>query len=95
MPGLSASASFRNGTLAATLTNPSHDSPLTARIRVAGGSAAEARGVVLTHAEMTGRNTFDHPDEVKPAPLPVTLRGGLVEVTIPKHAIVSIEVRVS
>ena len=78
-----------------TLTNPSHDTPLTARVRLADGSAAEARGMVLTHAEMTGRNTFDRPDEVKPAPLPVTVRGGLAEVTIPKHAVASIEVRVS
>ncbi len=95
MPGLSGSASLKNGTLTVTLTNPSHDTPLTARVRLADGSAVEARGMVLTHAEMTGRNTFDRPDEVKPAPLPVTVRGGLAEVTIPKHAVASIEVRVS
>jgi alpha-N-arabinofuranosidase len=95
MPGISGSASFQNGTLAVSLTNPSHDSPLTARIRLVGGTAAEARGVVLTHSEMTARNTFDRPDEVKPAPLPVTLRGGVVEVAMPKHAVASIEVRVS
>ena len=69
MPGLSGSASLKNGTLAVTLTNPSHDSPLTARIRLASGTAAEARGVVLTHAEMTAHNTFDRPEEVKLAPL--------------------------
>ena len=34
---ISGSASFKNGTLAVTLTNPSHDSPLTARIRLADG----------------------------------------------------------
>jgi alpha-N-arabinofuranosidase len=95
MPGISGSASFQNGALAVSLTNPSHDSPLTARIRLVGGTAAEARGVVLTHSEMTARNTFDRPDEVKPAPLPVTLRGGVVEVAMPKHAVASIEVRVS
>ena len=78
-----------------TLTNPSHDSAADARIRLTDGTATEARGVVLTHAEMTGRNTFDRPDEVKPAPLPVTLRGGVVDVTIPKHAVASIELRVS
>ncbi len=86
---------MKNGTLAVTVTNPSHDSPRTARIRVAGGTATEARAVVLTHAEMTGRNTFDRPDEVRPAPLAVTVGGGVVDVTIPKHAIVSMEVKVS
>ena len=78
-----------------TMTNPSHDSPLTARIRLAGGTATEARGVVLTHAEMTARNTFDRPEEVKLVPLPVTLRGSVVEVVLPKHAVVSLEVNVS
>jgi hypothetical protein len=32
---------------------------------------------------------------VKLAPLPVGIRGGVVEVAIPKHAVVSIEVRLS
>ena len=68
---------------------------MTARIRVAGGTATEARGSVLTHADMTARNTFDRPEEVKLAPLAVNVRGGMVEVAIPKHAVVSIEVRVS
>ena len=78
-----------------TLTNPSHDSPLTARIRLASGTAAEARGSVLTHADMTARNTFERPEEVKLAPIPVNLRGGTVEVAIPKHAVVSLDVRLS
>jgi alpha-L-arabinofuranosidase len=50
---------------------------------------------VLTHADMTAHNTFDRPEEVKLAPLPVSVRGGTVEVAIPKHAVVSIEVRLS
>ena len=95
MPGVSASASFKDGRLTVTLTNPSHDSPLTARIRLAAGTAAEARGSVLTHADMTARNTFDRPEEVKLAPIAVNLRGGTVEVAIPKHAVVSLDVRLS
>ena len=46
-------------------------------------------------AEMTARNTFDRPEEVKLVPLPVTLRGSVVEVVLPKHAVVSLEVKVS
>jgi alpha-N-arabinofuranosidase len=95
MPGISGSASLKNGALTVTLSNPSHDSPLTARIRLTSGTAAEARGVVLTHAEMTAHNTFDRPDEVRLAPMPASLRGGAVEVAIPKHAVVSLEIRVS
>ena len=95
MPGLSGSASIKDGRVALTLTNPSLDAPLTARIRLTGGSAVEGRGLVLTHAEMMARNTFDRPEEVKLAPLPVNVRGGLLEVAIPRHAVVSIDVHVS
>ena len=95
MPGLSASASLKDRKLAVTLTNPSLDSPVTARIRIAGGAAAEARGVVLTHADMMARNTFDRPEEVKLAPLPASVRGSIVEIVIPKHGVASIEVMVS
>ena len=50
---------------------------------------------MLTHADMTAHNTFDRPEEVKLAPIPVNLRGGTVEVAIPKHAVVSLDVRLS
>jgi alpha-N-arabinofuranosidase len=95
MPGLSGSASLKDGRLLVTLANPSLDSPVTTRIRLTAGNAAEARGTVLTHADMTARNTFDQPENVKLAPLPVNIKGGTVEVAIPQHAVASIEVRVS
>ncbi len=91
MPGLSGSTSVQDRRLAVTLTNPSLDSPLAARIRLSGGSASEARAVVLTHASMMARNTFDRPGEVKLAPLPVAVRSGALELDIPRHAVVSIE----
>lgn len=40
------------------------------------------------------RNTLLRPVEVKLAPLAVSLRGGTVKMAMPKHAVVSIEVRV-
>ena len=95
MPGVSASASLKDRKLAVTLTNPSHDSPLTARVRLSAGSCVRGSRSVLTHADMTARNTFDRPEEVKLAPMPVNLRGGTVEVVIPKHAVVSLDVRLS
>ena len=95
MPGLSGSASLKEKRLTVTLTNPSLDSPVTARISLAGAIATEARGQLLTHADMTARNTFERPDEVKLAPLPVTVRGAALEVSIPKHAVVSLEVSLS
>ena len=68
MPGLSGSASLKDGRLAVTLTNASLDSAVTARIRLTAGTAGEARASVLTHADMTAHNTFDRPQEVKLAP---------------------------
>lgn len=40
---------------------------------------------------MTDENTFDHPDKVKLAPFPVTVRGNRAEVSIPPRAVVSLE----
>jgi alpha-N-arabinofuranosidase len=94
MPGVSGSASLRQERLALTLTNPSFDSPLSARVRLTSGNALEARGTILTHAAANAHNTFDRPDEVKLAPMSVGLRNGAIELAIPPHAIVGLEVRV-
>jgi alpha-N-arabinofuranosidase len=95
MPGLSGSASVKGKTLTVTITNPSLDSPVVAQIRLTSGSIVEGRGNVLTHAEMTASNTLEHPDEVKLSSLPVSVRGNRTEVTIPQHAVVSLELRLA
>jgi alpha-N-arabinofuranosidase len=95
MPGLSGSASFNGKNLTVTLTNPSLDSAVAARIRLTSGSIVEGRGSVLTHAEMNAGNTFDRPNEVKLAPFPVTVRGNNTEISIPKHAVVSLQLRMA
>ncbi|QOY88107.1 alpha-N-arabinofuranosidase [Paludibaculum fermentans] len=93
LAGLSGSASTKDGRMSITLTNPSLDDAVACRIRLSAGTASEARATVLTHADKAARNTFDRPDEVKPAALPITVRGGSVEVTLPKQSVVSIELR--
>ena len=93
MPGLSGSASVKGKTLTVTITNPSLDSPVFTKIRLTRGSITEGRGSVLTHPEMTARNTFDRPYEVKLLPLSVTLRGSGAELAIPPQAVVSMELR--
>jgi alpha-N-arabinofuranosidase len=94
MAGLSASASLKQGSLMVTLTNPSIDSLVTARLRLAVGSAVEARATVLTHPDAKARNTFERPEEVKIASMPVNLRSGMIEAPMPPHSVVAIEVRV-
>ena len=92
LPGLSASASIRDRRLTVTLTNPSLDSPLSLRIRLAGGArATEARASILTHLDMRATNTFADPDEIKPAQHPVRVVGDALELGVPKQSILLIE----
>jgi alpha-N-arabinofuranosidase len=95
MPGLSGSASVNGKTLTVTMTNPSLDSPVTAQIRLTSGSIVEGRGSVLTHAEMNAGNTLDRPNEVKLTALPVTVRGNRTEISIPQHAVVSLDLKMA
>ena len=90
------SASIRDKRLTVTLTNPSVDSPASAVVRLAGGAqASEARAMVLTHDDMRGRNTFQHPDEVTLAPLAVTVAREGVSVTLPKHSVTALEIQLA
>jgi alpha-L-arabinofuranosidase len=91
LPGLSGSASLREKTLTVTLTNPSLEDAVTARIRVSGGAQLrEARATVLTHEDMHATNTFDRPDAVGLAALPVRPSGETVLLGIPKQAVVAL-----
>jgi hypothetical protein len=44
---------------------------------------------------MAAGNTLDHPDVVKLAPFPVTVRGNKAEMMIPQRAVVSLELRMA
>jgi alpha-L-arabinofuranosidase len=58
-----------------------------------GARASEGRGVVLTHSDMRARNTFQNTNEVTPSALPVTINNEGVAVTIPRQAVVALELR--
>jgi alpha-N-arabinofuranosidase len=96
LAGLSASASIRERTLTLTMTNPSLNDSVAARVRLTGGArATEARGTVLTHADRNAGNTFSKPDEVKPAPLAVKAAGDAIDVVVPKQAVAAIQIQVA
>jgi hypothetical protein len=44
---------------------------------------------------MRATNTFANPDEVKPAVLPVRMRGDTIEFAVPKQAIIALELQLS
>jgi alpha-L-arabinofuranosidase len=96
IPALTGSASIREKRLTVTLTNPSVDSPVTARIRFAGGArASDGRGAALTHSDMRARNTFQNANEVRPASLPVKISSGSLVVEIPKQAVAAVEIQLA
>jgi alpha-N-arabinofuranosidase len=91
LPRLSRSASLHDKSLTITLTNPSLDDAIAARIRIDGGARlGDARATVLTHEDMHATNTFERPDEVVLKPLTVQLSRETASVTIPKQAIAAL-----
>jgi alpha-N-arabinofuranosidase len=96
MPVLNGSASVNGaGMLTVTLSNPSLDSGVAARLRIEGGRAVEAVGQVLTHEDRQAGNTFEKPGEVGLKSLAASVEGGVVRVAIPKQSVVSLNVRMS
>jgi alpha-N-arabinofuranosidase len=95
IPALSGSASIRGNTLNVTLTNPSLDAHLSGKLSLTAGDIAEGKGTILTHANITASNTFDHPTEVQPAPFAVSIHGSGSAVTVPPRSIVALELRLA
>jgi alpha-N-arabinofuranosidase len=94
LPGLSGSASVRDKSLTVTLTNPSLQDGVVARIRLSGGARLrEARATVLTHEDMRATNTFQSPHEVGLAALAAPVSGDTATVTIPKQAVVALSLQ--
>lgn len=91
MPGLSGSASIKERKMTVTLTNPSLESSVATNIRLSNGNITGGHARVLTHAEMTASNSFDHPDTVKPIALPLNQRSGGADVSIPPRSVVLLE----
>jgi alpha-N-arabinofuranosidase len=96
LPAISCSASIRDRRLTVTLTNPSLDRSVPARIRLTGGAkAVEARGLVLTHADMRGTNSFAKPEEIIPVAHPVNVVGEGIEVSLPKQSVSRVDLRIA
>jgi len=82
-------------TLTVTLTNPSLEAPVNARVRLDGAQAIEVTGQVLAHDDRQAANTFVRPTEVSLAPIRQTIDGQGVRLTIPKQAVVSLSIRMA
>ena len=69
---LTGSASIREERLRVTLNNPSVDSPVTTRLRFAGGArASQGRGMALDRGDRRAGGTFQDTDEARPGQLAI------------------------
>lgn len=96
LPSISCSASLRDKRLTVTVTNPSLDTSIPARIRLTGGvTALEARGLVLTHQDMRATNALTKPEEVKTAAHPVKAARDTIELSLAKQSVTLIDCRLA
>ena len=96
LAALSGSASIRDKQVCVTLTNPSLDDAVSVSLRLEGGGrVAEGLASLLTHEDMTATNTFERPDNVTLTKAGVEIRGDAARVTIPRHAVVALQLRIA
>lgn len=93
--GISASASRdASGRLHLSLVNldPNHAVP--AKTAIEGMTANNVSGRILTAPAMNARNTFDHPNEVKPADFSdFSIAAGQLSVNLPAKSVVVLEIQ--
>jgi alpha-N-arabinofuranosidase len=92
MCGLNGSASQKGNTITLTVVNPDLEKPVETEIVLRGGTIARASGMVLHAADMHVHNTFEDPNQVKPAPLAVRTAGNAVIVSFPPASVNKLEI---
>ncbi len=90
--GMNGSASRKGNTVTLTMINPSLTGPSETQIALRGTSATRATGTVLASSDMHAHNTFEQPNFVKSAALPVTASGDTLTVTIPPASVNKLEI---
>ena len=82
-----------DGRIHLSLVNIDVDKAQRVRISLDEVKPVRVSGTILTSKKITDLNTFEKPNRVKPEPFKgAKLAGGVVEVTLPPHAIVALEV---
>ncbi len=95
IPSVSASASRdKAGKVHLSLVNTEVGRSITVTTKIAGLSAKSVSGEILTGPTIQSKNTFDKPDAVKPAAFSgATLKGDTLEVVLPAHSVVVLEIQ--
>jgi alpha-N-arabinofuranosidase len=90
VPTVSVSASTKDGAVLVSASNLDLAEPVELTLDLRGGRLADVTGLVLTADRVDTFNDADRLDAVAPRPLDVVADGGLVRVTIPPHAFVTV-----
>jgi alpha-N-arabinofuranosidase len=82
-----------SGALWLSFTNVDPKAPVAITTMLSGMTARSASGEVLTGAAIDSVNTFDAPDAVAPRPVPVTLEGQRLSLTLAPRSVTVVGVR--
>jgi alpha-N-arabinofuranosidase len=86
-------AKDQTGTLWLALTNIDPARPLEVSARLTGVTARTVTGEILTAPAVDSVNTFANPSAVEPRPVPATLRGDQLSVTLAPKSVTVLSVR--
>ena len=91
---VSATASKKNGQVYLSVTNASPDKTETITVNINGLTVKNAEGEILEGKEMGSYNSFQKPEEVKPAPFKgAKVKKGVLTLTLPAHSIVTLTLK--
>jgi alpha-L-arabinofuranosidase len=90
--GLNGSASRKGQNVTLTIVNPGLSKTMETQIALRRRTVARVSGIVLASSDMHAHNTFDQPNAVMPATLPVTSADGLLNVSIPPASVARLDV---
>ena len=95
VPLISATASKgKNGKIHISMSNIDADNAQEVTISLPGIEAKKAVGEILTSANLTDYNSFENPNNVKPAPFKeVKINKGTLKIKLPAKSIVTIELQ--
>ena len=95
IPAVTASASVdKDGNVHITMANLNPSKEITVTCPIVGAAFRTVNGEVLTSAEMNAMNTFEKPDNIKPAAFSgYKLKDNTLTVTLPAKSVVALELK--
>jgi alpha-N-arabinofuranosidase len=95
VPALNVSSSRdASGKIHVSLVNTDPNRPAKVNMKLSGAAAASITGRVITGSAMNAMNTFEKPDEVRPAPFTAIAKNGdAAELSLPARSVVILEIQ--